>query len=91
MDSYALFFKLKSTPRNTNCPRCQSTDTFPSMYNDARYCVSCHQRYDRTDEVRLKERKMTTTQIAEAQKLTRQWTKKDLEERTNINLQIRNQ
>ena len=58
MDSYALFFKLESTPRNTNCPRCQSTDTFLSMYNDARYCVSCNQRYDRTDEVRLKERKM---------------------------------
>ena len=62
MDSYALFFKLESTPRNTNCPRCQSTDTFLSMYNDARYCYSCYRRYDRIDEVRLKERKMDEAQ-----------------------------
>ena len=53
-----MFFTLEQKPRFTNCPRCQSTDTFLSVYNNARYCVDCHKLYDRTDEARLREQKM---------------------------------
>ena len=48
----------KNKPRFTNCPHCESTDTFLSAFNNARYCVSCHKLYDRTDEARLREQKM---------------------------------
>ena len=37
---------------------CALTDTFLSMYNDARYCVNCHKKYQRADGVRLREQKM---------------------------------
>ena len=53
-----MFFTLEQKPRFTNCPRCQSTDTFLSVYNNARYCVDCHKLYDRADEARLREQKM---------------------------------
>ena len=53
-----MFFELDQKPRFTNCPHCESTDTFLSAYNNARYCVSCHKLYDRTDEARLREQKM---------------------------------
>ena len=53
-----MFFTLEQKPRFTNCPRCQSTDTFLSVYNNARSCVDCHKLYDRTDEARLREQKM---------------------------------
>ena len=54
-----MFFTLVDTkPRFTNCPHCESTDTFLSAFNNARYCVSCHKLYDRTDEARLREQKM---------------------------------
>ena len=53
-----MFFTLEQKSRFTNCPRCQSTDTFLSVYNNARYCVDCHKLYDRTDEARLREQKM---------------------------------
>ena len=53
-----MFFELDQKPRFTNCPHCESTDTFLSVYNNARYCVSCHKLYDRTDEARLREQKM---------------------------------
>ena len=53
-----MFFTLEQKPRFTNYPRCQSTDTFLSVYNNARYCVDCHKLYDRTDEARLREQKM---------------------------------
>ena len=53
-----MFFTLEPKPRFTNCPRCQSTNTFLSTYNNARYCVNCHKLYDRTDEARLREQKM---------------------------------
>ncbi len=48
--------KLK--PRFTNCPRCESTNTFLSLYKDARFCVRCNQTYNRTDETSLREQKM---------------------------------
>ena len=53
-----MFFTLEQKPRFTNCPHCESTDTFLSAFNNARYCVSCHKLYDRTDEARLREQKM---------------------------------
>ena len=53
-----MFFTLEQKPRFTNCPHCESTDTFMSAFNNARYCVSCHKLYDRTDEARLREQKM---------------------------------
>ena len=53
-----MFFELDQKPRFTNCPHCESTDTFLSAYNNARYCVSCHKLYDRTDEARVREQKM---------------------------------
>ena len=53
-----MLFKLESKPKHSNCPRCQSTDTFLSIYNDSRYCVNCNKKYDRADEVCLREQKM---------------------------------
>ena len=53
-----MFFELDQKPRFANCPHCESTDTFLSIYNNARYCVSCHKLYGRTDEARLREQKM---------------------------------
>jgi len=55
-----MFFTLEQKPRFTNCPHCESTDTFLSAFNNARYryCVNCHKLYDRTDEARLREQKM---------------------------------
>ena len=53
-----MFFTLEQKPKFTNCPHCELTDTFLSAYNNASYCVRCHQLYDRTDEVRLRKQKM---------------------------------
>ena len=53
-----MFFELGQQPRFTNCPHCESTDTFLSAYNNARYCVNCHKLYDRTDEARVRDQKM---------------------------------
>ena len=57
-----MFFTLEQKPRFTNCPHCGLTDTFLSAYNNASYCVRCHQLYDRTDEARLREQKMDEAQ-----------------------------
>ena len=59
-----MFFELDQKPRFTNCPHCESTDTFLSSFNNARYCVNCRQLYDRTDEARLREQKMDEAQWA---------------------------
>ena len=53
-----MLFKLESKPKHSNCPRCQSTDTFLSTYNDSRDCINCDNKYDRADEVRLREQTM---------------------------------
>ena len=55
-----MFFELDQKPRFTNCPHCESTDTFLSALNNTRYryCVSCHKLYNRTDEARVREQKM---------------------------------
>ena len=55
--SFTLEQKLQ--PRFTNCPRCGLTDTFLSTFSNARYCVNCHQLYDRTDRTRLRKQLMT--------------------------------
>ena len=57
-----MLFKLESKPKHSNCPRGQSTDTFLSIYNDSRYCVNCNKKYNRADEVRLREQKMDEAQ-----------------------------
>ena len=57
-----MFFKVETKPSFTNCPRCESTDTFLSAFNNARYCVNCHKLYDRTDEARVREQKMDEAQ-----------------------------
>jgi len=54
-----MFFTLVDTkPRFTNCPHCESTDTFLSAFNNARYCVNCNKTYNRADEASLREQKM---------------------------------
>ena len=66
-----MFFTLEQKPRYTNCPHCESTDTFLSAYhgvcrnNNARYCVSCHKLYDRTDEARSREQKLDIRHYAQ--------------------------
>ena len=59
-----MFFTLEPKPRFINCPRCQSTDTFLSIYNDGRYCFNCNQKYDRADEARLRKQNMDEAQWA---------------------------
>ena len=59
-----MLFKLESKPKHSNCPRCQSTDTFLSTYNDSRYCINFDNKYDRADEVRLREQTMDEVQWA---------------------------
>jgi len=54
-----MFFTLEQEHLGSNCPRCRLTDTILSTFSNARYCVSCHQMYDKTDETRL--RKQLTT------------------------------
>jgi hypothetical protein len=54
-----MFFTLEQKPRFTNCPGCGLTDTFLSTFSNARYCVNCHQLYDRTDGTRLRIQLMT--------------------------------
>ena len=57
-----MLFKLELKPKHSNCPHCESTDTFMSVYNGGRYCLNCNQKYDRADEVRLREKKMDEAQ-----------------------------
>ena len=54
-----MLSKLESKPKHSNCPRCGLTDTFLSTFSNARYCVNCHQLYDRTDGTRLRKQLMT--------------------------------
>ena len=57
-----MFDTLELKPRFTNCPRCQSTNTFLSLYQDARFCVSCNKTYNRADEASFREQKMDKAQ-----------------------------
>jgi len=58
-----MLFTLEPKPRFTNCPRCESTDTFLTVFNNARYCVRCHKLYDKTEEARLRVQKMDEAQL----------------------------
>ena len=53
-----MFYKLEPRPKNSNCPYCQSTETFISTYKESRYCNNCDRTYNGSDEVRLAEQKM---------------------------------
>ena len=55
-----MFFTVETKPRFTNCPRCESTNTFLSAYNNKRYCVNCRKLYDWTDLTRLRKQLMTS-------------------------------
>ena len=59
-----MFFTLEQEHLGSNCPRCGLTDTFLSTFSNARYCVNCNKKYDRADEVRLREQKMDEAQWA---------------------------
>ena len=52
-----MFYKLEPRSKNANCPFCESTETFISLYKDSRYCNNCDRTYNRSDEVRLAQKK----------------------------------
>jgi len=51
-------YKLEPKPKHSTCPHCQSTETYISTYDNGRYCVNCNKKYNRADEVRLREQRM---------------------------------
>ena len=63
INELTIFFTLEPKPRFINCPRCESNDTFLSVFNNSRYCVSCHKLYDIIDEARLREQKMDESKL----------------------------
>ena len=53
-----MFYKIEPKPINSNCPHCESTETFVSLYgSEARYCNKCDRTYNRSDVIRLKQEK----------------------------------
>ena len=44
-----MFSTVEAEPKFTNCPRCESTNTFLSTFSDKSYCVSCRKLYDKVD------------------------------------------
>ena len=44
-----MFFTKETEPKFTNCPRCESTNTFLSAFSDKSYCANCHKLYDNID------------------------------------------
>ena len=44
-----MFCTVESEPRFTNCPCCESTNTFLSAFSDKSYCVNCRKLYDKID------------------------------------------
>ena len=55
-----MFFTLEQKPKFSNCPRCESTNTFLSTFSNASYCVKCRKLYDWTDLTRLRKQLMTS-------------------------------
>ena len=51
-------YKLEPKPKHSICPHCQSTETYISTYDNGRYCINCNKKYNRADEVRLREQRM---------------------------------
>ena len=54
-----MFFTVETEPRFTNCPRCESTNTFLSAFSDKSYCVNCRKLYDKIDGGRLRKQLRT--------------------------------
>ena len=54
-----MFFTVETEPRFTNCPSCESTNTFLSAFSNKSYCVNCRNLYDKTDGARLRKQLMT--------------------------------
>ena len=54
-----MFFTVETEPRFSNCPRCESTNTFLSAFSNKSYCVNCRKLYDKTDGARLRKQLMT--------------------------------
>jgi len=48
-----MFYKLEPRPKYANCPHCNSTETFVSLYKERRYCNNCDRTYSQSDEIRL--------------------------------------
>ena len=55
-----MFDKLEPRPKNANCPYCNSTETFVSLYKESRYCNNCDRTYNQSDEIRLAHKKEDT-------------------------------
>jgi hypothetical protein len=54
-----MFSTLESEPKYTNCPRCESTNTFLSAFSDKSYCTSCRKLYDKIDGARIRKQLRT--------------------------------
>ena len=54
-----MFFTVETEPKFTNCPSCESTNTFRSAFKKKRYCVNCRKLYDKTDGARIRKQLMT--------------------------------
>ena len=61
-----MFYKLEPRPKNSNCPHCNTNETFFSLYKvsclyksltQSRYCNNCDQTYNQSDEIRLAQKK----------------------------------
>ena len=44
-----MFFTEETEPKFTNCPRCESTNTFLSAFSDKSYCSKCRKLYEKID------------------------------------------
>ena len=55
-------YKLEPKLEHSTCPHCQSTETYISTYDNGRYCINCNKKYNRADEVRLREQRMDEAQ-----------------------------
>ena len=52
-----MFDKLEPRPKNANCPHCNSTETFVSLYKESCYCNNYDRTYNQSDEIRLAQKK----------------------------------
>ena len=54
-----MFFTVETELKFTNCPSCESANTFLSAFSNKSYCVNCRKLYDKTDGARLRKQLMT--------------------------------
>ena len=57
-----MFSTLESETKYTNCPRCESTNTFLSVFSDKSYCTNCRKLYDKIDGARIRKQLRTLLQ-----------------------------